>query len=236
MTFKGNRFNILFGDAGLVHYYSQYTKGFLENVHGTPNGLLKSILLDLKVEDFLAGAKALGLIEKLITTPLWRVTESTECHIMDMNSHYLKLKQFLTGTAKDPDNFVHGMYMDKTIQEMTQSEATASPAANLLLEENEGNHNQEVTQIMNPDTENQEKSQCRKTSSPFPDKRTDPDKDKILAHLLKPSSYDDHVKGVVQCVLSAWSKYSTTALKDHLPGGIHAKHTNDTHIREITKS
>ena len=78
VTFKGNRFNVLFVDAGLLHYFSHYKEDFLERVNGTSNGLLKSILHDLKAKKLLAGAKALGLIEKLKTCqygriPLWKL-------------------------------------------------------------------------------------------------------------------------------------------------------------------
>ena len=74
--FKGNRFNILFYDAGVVFYLSSLIKKFLLDVWQTPNRLLKAVLDDIQIPEYLAGCKALGLVNKLITGPLWRVIDS----------------------------------------------------------------------------------------------------------------------------------------------------------------
>ena len=60
--FRGNRFNILFYDAGAVYYLASLIKKFL------------------------AGCKALGLINKLVTGPLWRVIDTKDVSILDMNT------------------------------------------------------------------------------------------------------------------------------------------------------
>lgn len=56
-----------------------------------------------KGETFLAGAKALGLISKFITGPLWRTLES-DIHILDMNHHYPSLIEFLHKCATNVDD------------------------------------------------------------------------------------------------------------------------------------
>ena len=89
--FRGNRFNILFYDAGVVFHLSSLIEKFLTDVWQTPNKLLKAVLADVKVPEFLAGCKALGLINKIVTGPLWRVIESKDVSILDMNTHYCHL-------------------------------------------------------------------------------------------------------------------------------------------------
>jgi len=70
-SFKGNRFNILFFDAGALFYIAPLVKQFFINVWQTPNQLLRAVLSDIQVPQYLAGCKALGLINKMVTGPLW---------------------------------------------------------------------------------------------------------------------------------------------------------------------
>lgn len=63
---------------------------FLEQDGGAP-----WVLHDLKVPFFIAGCKALGLISKLITAPVWNLIEDPSFHILDMNNCYLQLVTFL---------------------------------------------------------------------------------------------------------------------------------------------
>ncbi|XP_046550545.1 uncharacterized protein LOC124260311 [Haliotis rubra] len=108
--FHGNRFNVLFQNAGNIYFYRDEIKDFLENTIKDRNRLLQSVLDDVKVAENIAAAKALGLIEKFITSPLWRIIES-KCHILDMNEHYLNLLRFLEAAAKDAIPFLQGKHM-----------------------------------------------------------------------------------------------------------------------------
>ena len=58
--FRGNRFTILFENAGSVFYLSEHIQSYLEG--GATNKLLKAVLHDIKLPEYLAGAKALGLV------------------------------------------------------------------------------------------------------------------------------------------------------------------------------
>ena len=69
VPFKGNRFNVFFHNGGGVFYLYEVLKRFFEQVK-EGNNLLKAVYHDLQVFSFLAGCRALGLIGKLITTPL----------------------------------------------------------------------------------------------------------------------------------------------------------------------
>ena len=106
--FKGNRFNILFYDAGVVFYLSSLITTFLTDVWQTPNKLLKAVLADVRVPEFLAGCKALGLINKIVTGPLWRVIESKDVSILDMNSYYCRLLDCFSKWAVDASEVVSG--------------------------------------------------------------------------------------------------------------------------------
>ena len=65
-----------------MYYLHKHIVDFLKNCLGPWNKLLKAILDDASNELYIAGCKALGLIDKLITGPLWRVMES-DLHILD---------------------------------------------------------------------------------------------------------------------------------------------------------
>ena len=80
---------------------------FLES-YGAENRLLKSILFDLKTKEFIAGTKALGLISKLITCPLWTLLENPNISIINMNAKYLELVLFLDDSSKNIQSFMRG--------------------------------------------------------------------------------------------------------------------------------
>ena len=86
-SFRGNRFNILFYDAGVLYYISYFIK-FFKDVWQTPNQLLRAVYSDIQVPAFLAGCRALGLVNKIVTGPLWRVLESSDISIIEMNVFY----------------------------------------------------------------------------------------------------------------------------------------------------
>ena len=104
--FHGNRFNVIFANGGRVYYLHQHIVNFLTNVLGTPNRLLKSVLEDASNDLHVAGCKALGLISKHITGPLWRILESN-LHILDLPKYYERLLT-LASNYKDPSGFMTG--------------------------------------------------------------------------------------------------------------------------------
>ena len=106
-SYRGARFNILFHNAAVVFFLHSQMKNFLES-YGSENRLLKSVLFDLKSVEFLAGVKALGLISKIITCPLWKVLENGEISLVDMNEKYLELVTFLEDASRNITNFMSG--------------------------------------------------------------------------------------------------------------------------------
>jgi hypothetical protein len=66
--YRGARFNVLFENASTVYFLHEKFTLFLES-YGASNRLLQSILHDLRIQEYLAGVKALGLISKHLTCP-----------------------------------------------------------------------------------------------------------------------------------------------------------------------
>lgn len=66
-------FNILFYDGAGVYYTKDHFKSYLKEHHnGALNVLLKAVLSDLDDFKHIAGFKALGIINKIVTGPFWR--------------------------------------------------------------------------------------------------------------------------------------------------------------------
>ena len=82
-------FNVLFYNGGILYFFYNHLKLFFESVKDK-NKLLKTVHSDLQIKSYLCGCRALGLINKLATGPLWRLLESG-IHILDMNKHYQKM-------------------------------------------------------------------------------------------------------------------------------------------------
>ena len=74
----------------------------------TPNQLLKAVSADLSVREYIAGCKALGIINKVITGPLWRVLECKEVTILDMNQLFRTLLSCLNDWSINASSVVAG--------------------------------------------------------------------------------------------------------------------------------
>ena len=116
-TFRGNRFNIVFHDAAGVFFLRDHLASFFEE-YGAENSLLKAVAADLAEPVYLAGCKALGLINKLLTGPLWRVLES-KMSILDMNEVYTSMRDQFKVWSEDASSFLEGqtaLFDDTTIK------------------------------------------------------------------------------------------------------------------------
>ena len=105
--FRGNRFNILFANADHVFFLQKQFIQFLNGREGN-NRLLQAVLHDLKVPELVAGCKALGLISKLVSTPLWTLIEDKSIHILDMSAKYQQLVTSLKHAALYVTDFMEG--------------------------------------------------------------------------------------------------------------------------------
>ena len=71
------------------------------------NKLLKAVHSDLQIKSYLCGCRALGLINKFVTGPLWRLLESG-IHILDMNKHCQKMPSLFFDLSVDAKEFMLG--------------------------------------------------------------------------------------------------------------------------------
>jgi hypothetical protein len=106
ISFRGNRFNIIFLMGEIVYYHKNHVIDFLKNVHGANNFLQKATLALSLSNVVIAQCKVLGLVSKLITGPLWRLLEQNK-HVLDMNAHYETLLNFLDSNSKDANSFIN---------------------------------------------------------------------------------------------------------------------------------
>eukprot|EP00112_Aurelia_sp_Birch-Aquarium-sp1_P013961 Seg299.3 transcript_id=Seg299.3/GoldUCD/mRNA.D3Y31 product="hypothetical protein" protein_id=Seg299.3/GoldUCD/D3Y31 len=104
--FFGNRFNILFFNAAWTYYLKDHLEVFFERVGGD-NKLLSAVRDDLQETTLMAACRALGLIDKLITGPLWRCIEKAG-HIIEMNELYQSLSDCFLSWASDATEFMKG--------------------------------------------------------------------------------------------------------------------------------
>ena len=70
--------------------------------------MLKAVHSDITVPELVAGCRALGLINKIITGPLWRVLESDNVMILEMNTYFHVLITKLDEWAQDASRLLQG--------------------------------------------------------------------------------------------------------------------------------
>ena len=92
--FVVNHFNVQFYDAAVVYYLRSHMVNFIETVHGgQANHLLQSVLADLKEPTYLSGCRALGLIDKLVSGPLWRKLQESDISVLKMGNLYCDMHE-----------------------------------------------------------------------------------------------------------------------------------------------
>ena len=120
-TFYGHRINVLFSMAASVFYHSRHIKDFTSVYFDEKqNNLVSSVTHYVSNKVYLAGCRALGIIDKLCTGPLWRQIENAT-HILDLNNMWLTFYNFLDEYSKDSSDLLHGkiIYPEYTKQDDT---------------------------------------------------------------------------------------------------------------------
>lgn len=93
ITFKGNRFNVVFWNGAATYYHKPNFDQFFFSIHGTPNRLLRAVHEDLGDVVHLAGCRTLGIIDMLITGPFWCMLENDEPYIsLNEHFHHMQIK------------------------------------------------------------------------------------------------------------------------------------------------
>ena len=91
VLFLHHRFNIYFVLGGAVYHHRNNLKDFLQNTQDSENFLLTSIAADIENKIYLAGFRSLGIFNKLVSGPLFRLLEE-EGHMFELNNVRLQLK------------------------------------------------------------------------------------------------------------------------------------------------
>ena len=97
ISFRGNRFNVLFYNGGILYYLHDHLKHFFDIVKDD-NKLLKAVHSDLQIQSYLCGCRALGLINKFVTG----------IHILDLNKHHQKMCSLFFDLYVDASEFMLG--------------------------------------------------------------------------------------------------------------------------------
>lgn len=89
VTFLHNRFNILFVDGAAVFYHRNHISEYLSSGRSSKNNkLLASVQQWISNRVLLAECRALGILSKLVTGPLWRLLENPEISFFRMNDFW----------------------------------------------------------------------------------------------------------------------------------------------------
>ena len=140
--FLGNRFNIIFHNGGGVFYLYEHLKLFFEWMKDE-NKLLKAVQYDLEVASFLAGCRALGLINKFVTGPLWRALAKKDVSFLDMSKRYQNLLKCFEVWAIDSTPIIMGeavifddieVKKDKCHDKLIEANPTWDPMTKQVLE------------------------------------------------------------------------------------------------------
>lgn len=143
--FVGNRFNILFYDAAGVYFLQDHMIRFIDEVHGVQaNRLLRSVRADLNNPYYRVGCRALGLIDKIITGPLWRKLRESSLSVLDMSSVYCEMKASFDSWGEDVSSVITGVAVLKSVGSLHKDEVW-----NGLTESNENDlQTQELLEIL----------------------------------------------------------------------------------------
>ena len=105
--FQGNRFNSIFYNAAGIFYVRNHFARYLEVIQKNPNRLLQAVLRDLKNPYFVVGCRALRIVSKCITGPLWRLPESTET-MSELGKVYQRMHRRLLHWSEDASDLLAG--------------------------------------------------------------------------------------------------------------------------------
>lgn len=108
-TFHGHRINLLFSMGASVFYHRNDINNFIELYFNKEdrNRLVKAVYSYVNNPVYLAGCRALGIIDKILTGPLWRIIENVH-HILDLNDIWLVFKTSIELLSKDPTELIEG--------------------------------------------------------------------------------------------------------------------------------
>ena len=146
-AFVGNRFNILFYDAAGVYFLKSHMTQYLTHSHiNSLNRLLQAVLSDLQTPHLIAGCKALGIIDKLVTGPFWRFLQTSTVSILQMSEWYTMMKDKFEEWSSDAQKVLENQ--DVLFEEFTSLTVRDEVAACLYERTEEIPMVQELLQLL----------------------------------------------------------------------------------------
>ena len=106
VEFIGNRFNIIFYNSAAVFYHKSHIQDFLFK-WPSPNRLLQLVTKDTVEPVYLAGVRALGILDKIVTGPFFRLTE-TATSVLDLNPHLKRMQECFEQWSMDASPLLEG--------------------------------------------------------------------------------------------------------------------------------
>ena len=81
---------------------------FLDSACPNSNKLLKAIQTNLANNTVLSQCHALGVIDKIITGPLFRMMEQKDKNILSLNDQWMLLVEYLDDNSENPTALLNG--------------------------------------------------------------------------------------------------------------------------------
>ena len=106
VEFIGNCFNITFYNSAAVFYHRSHIQDFLLN-WPTPNRLLQVVSKDIVEPVYLTGIRALGILDKIVTGPFFRLTENAKS-VLDLNPHLQQMQKCFEQWSQDASPLLEG--------------------------------------------------------------------------------------------------------------------------------
>ena len=103
---EGNRFNVIFYNAGAAYFHRNHFINFI-NAKSMQNRLLLAVLEDASNVVYLAGVRALGIISKLVTGPYFKIVGEMKS-VLEMNPHLHQLQISMERCSKDAQSLLEG--------------------------------------------------------------------------------------------------------------------------------
>ena len=106
VEFIGNRLHIIFYNSAAVFYQESNIQDFLFK-WPSPNRLLQLVAKDIVEPVYLARVRALGILDKIVTGPFFRLTE-TAMSVLKLNPHLKRMQECFEQWSTDASPLLDG--------------------------------------------------------------------------------------------------------------------------------
>ena len=103
-AYRGNRFNIPFLNLAAVFHHRDHFQQLCSMLDPKKeaNMFVRCLRADFEDDIILAGMRAMGMICQHISTPLMKMVESNDIHVIDTDKYYTRLRDKVKDWMNDP--------------------------------------------------------------------------------------------------------------------------------------